>query len=274
MNNIKNIMLIVCVQILLLCSSAGAVSAEVLSTTFYHNDVLGSPVAATDEQGNIKWRENYHPYGDKVNNDIATVDNSRWYTSHPHDEATGLTYAGARYYDPVVGRFMGVDPDGNIPVDTAWDAVSIIYDVTKIGVGYALDNPRLIQEGGIDLAADTVALFIPYVPAGSTKITRMLGKGADDSFEILDGVRRTKAAEITDKKTINAGILVDNKVVGSKEIPIGLLLSPKKNISLTRQIDADRFMNTLNQTKSGSKPPNIQVVPGSKGTPIKDVGFE
>ena len=89
------------------------VAAEVLSTTFYHNDALGSPVAATDENGTVKWREQYRPYGDKINNDLeALTDNSRWYTGHPHDESTGLTYAGARYYDPVVGRFMAIDPVG------------------------------------------------------------------------------------------------------------------------------------------------------------------
>jgi len=85
------------------------VSADVLATTFYHNDALGSPVAATDESGNVKWREQYKPYGEKIVNELEAIDNSRWYTGHPHDEETGLTYAGARYYDPVVGRFMGVD---------------------------------------------------------------------------------------------------------------------------------------------------------------------
>ena len=30
----------------------------------------------------------------------------------PFDNQTGLSYMGARYYDPVIGRFMGVDPVG------------------------------------------------------------------------------------------------------------------------------------------------------------------
>lgn len=37
-------------------------------------------------------------------------ENEIWYTAKPHDEDIGLTYMNARYYDPVVGRFMGVDP--------------------------------------------------------------------------------------------------------------------------------------------------------------------
>ncbi len=82
------------------------------TVTYYHLDALGSPVAATDASGNVVWREAYRPYGARINMEPAAANQSRWYTGHPHDEDSGLTYAGARYYDPVVGRFMGVDPVG------------------------------------------------------------------------------------------------------------------------------------------------------------------
>lgn len=86
----------------------GSQAAE--QTIFYHLDALGSPVVATDEGGNVLWREEYRPYGDKIQNDPASTISSRAFTGHPHDNTTGLTYAGARHYDPIVGRFMGVDP--------------------------------------------------------------------------------------------------------------------------------------------------------------------
>src|SRR4030065_436519 len=72
------------------------------TVTYYHLDALGSPVAATDEQGNVIWREDYKPYGDRIGTDPAAANNTRWYTGHPHDEASGLTYMGARWYDPTV----------------------------------------------------------------------------------------------------------------------------------------------------------------------------
>lgn len=78
--------------------------------TFYHFDALGSPVAATDEVGNVLWRETYQPYGERIQKQSAASGNSRWYTGHTQDYETGLVYAGARYYDPVLGRFCGVDP--------------------------------------------------------------------------------------------------------------------------------------------------------------------
>lgn len=84
--------------------------------TYYHNDVAGSPLAATDADRYVIWREEYSPYGERVLRDPAAADNHLWFTGHPHDEDSGLTYAGARHYDPIIGRFMSVDP---VPVDAA-----------------------------------------------------------------------------------------------------------------------------------------------------------
>lgn len=96
---------------LMLLLNIGTLSAEV-TTTFYHYDLLGSPVATTDEDGAITWRENYEPWGKKIRNEDANIDNVRDYTGHVHDKETGLTYMQARYYDPEIGRFMGIDPVG------------------------------------------------------------------------------------------------------------------------------------------------------------------
>jgi RHS repeat-associated protein len=87
-----------------------AVTGGVTQTSYYHNDLLGSPIAATSQGGTLLWREEYDPYGNKLLKQNTT--NRLWYTGHAHDEDSGLTYMGARYYDPIVGRFMGIDPVG------------------------------------------------------------------------------------------------------------------------------------------------------------------
>ena len=87
-----------------------AVQAE-QTVTYYHTDALGSVVAASDEAGNLVWRKSYSPYGEKLS-DGESGENKVSYTGKKHNEVTGLTYFGARYYDPEVGRFMGMDAVG------------------------------------------------------------------------------------------------------------------------------------------------------------------
>ena len=40
-----------------------------LKATYYHNDMLGSPIAATDMDGIVQWRKKYRPYGQTVDAD-------------------------------------------------------------------------------------------------------------------------------------------------------------------------------------------------------------
>ena len=67
---------------------------------------------ATDAAGNLLWKETYLPYGKKQTNEPASADNRIGYAGKPYDTASGLSYMGARYYDPLTGRFTGVDPKG------------------------------------------------------------------------------------------------------------------------------------------------------------------
>ncbi|MDJ0919603.1 MAG: RHS repeat-associated core domain-containing protein [Henriciella sp.] len=78
---------------------------------YTHVDHLGSPIAATDSSGNVLWEEHYTPFGEKQTS-AAANDNDIGYTGHVMDEASGLTYMQARYYDPVIGRFLSTDPIG------------------------------------------------------------------------------------------------------------------------------------------------------------------
>lgn len=97
----------------LLVSSAAVVAGGL--TTYYHTDHLGSPVAATNDFGEVSWEEGYKPFGERVHSELAAIDNDIWYTGKEHDWETGFTYMNARYYDPAIGRFMAIDPVGSLP---------------------------------------------------------------------------------------------------------------------------------------------------------------
>lgn len=88
-----------------------AAGTNVETITFFHNDVSGSPMLATDSSGNLLWNESYLPYGERLNDNLDS-NNRLWFTGKPYDNDSGLSYMGARYYNPVLGRFMGVDPKG------------------------------------------------------------------------------------------------------------------------------------------------------------------
>ncbi len=93
----------------------GAVFAPVAlaatsTITYYHNDITGSPVAATNAAKQVVWRESYRPYGERTQLEGASVSNEIWFTSRKEDPRTELVYMGARWYDARTGRFMATDP--------------------------------------------------------------------------------------------------------------------------------------------------------------------
>ncbi len=89
-----------------------ALVAAAGSVTYFHNDLAGSPVAATDASGQVLWRESYRPYGERLVNAPAASADTVWFTSRRQDPETGLVYMGARFYDPLAGRFVSPDPVG------------------------------------------------------------------------------------------------------------------------------------------------------------------
>ncbi len=74
-----------------------------------HQNYLGSVVAVTDSAGAVTERHTYSPYG------VSGGSNSGFpfrFTGQKLDEATGLYFYKARYYDPETGRFLQTDPIG------------------------------------------------------------------------------------------------------------------------------------------------------------------
>lgn len=73
-------------------------------------DALGSTIALTDASGAVQTSYTYEPYGTTTSTG-STDTNSFKYTGR-EDDGTGLYYYRARYYDPVLKRWISEDPVG------------------------------------------------------------------------------------------------------------------------------------------------------------------
>ncbi len=158
--------------------------------TYFHNDLSGTPQLATDASGNVLWKENYHPYGNKLNNPAAAAGtNKLGFAGKPYDGNSGLSYMGARYYDPMLGRFMGVDPKGADPED--------VHSFNRYA--YANNNPyKFVDPDGNSptLAVPAVVLLvgggIVYAispPAQQRKMTESANRLMRKVDEVVDRVK-------------------------------------------------------------------------------------
>jgi RHS repeat-associated protein len=75
---------------------------------YYHNDVLGSPVLLMNQDGEVVHLYHFGPFGN-IEAAKGTSGNKYRFTGKEQDE-TGMYYFGARYYEPLVGRFITSDP--------------------------------------------------------------------------------------------------------------------------------------------------------------------
>lgn len=78
------------------------------ATHYYLTDHLGS----TRVVYGSTWNANYHAYGEVAAQSGSDAENKYTFTGKEKDSGTGLTYFGWRYYDPLLGRWLTLDPEG------------------------------------------------------------------------------------------------------------------------------------------------------------------
>ena len=118
------------------------------TTYWMHRDHLNSIRVVTDAGATVVQRSNYRPYGERLQT-VALVPETKGYIGERHDDETGLIYLHARYYDPVLGRFLQAD---------TLDPTILGVDVNRYA--YAGNNPVMASDpsgraaqGGAILAA-------------------------------------------------------------------------------------------------------------------------
>lgn len=215
-----------------LCSP---VQAQTVTVEYIHTDALGSPVAVTNEAGQVIERTNWEPYGAAIGKPNY---DGPGYTGHVMDGATGLTYMQQRYYDPSIGRFLSVDP------------------VTAYGNGdsryfnrywYAAGNPYKFTD------PDGRAWGL------ASKFVKVIAKGGD--------IGATVAGAVSDAKTI----VSPNASLGQRAMAAGSLASEVLSPVSARDVKAGvNAVQGISNARDGARSADFIVTPGGKAIPIPD----
>jgi RHS repeat-associated protein len=173
------------------------VAKRVAGTTYWlHHDALGSVQVVTDAAGKQVQRTSYRPYGEKLAT-LTSHQETRGFIGEHHDPS-GLVYLHARYYDPVVARFISPDPSspteqgvgldryayaGGDPInrrDPSGKAWETVFDAVSFAMSLHAFRQERTLLNGLGLAYDGFALAVPVLPAG-VGFARFGGKAAKEA---------------------------------------------------------------------------------------------
>ncbi|WP_177342397.1 RHS repeat-associated core domain-containing protein [Pseudomonas sp. ABFPK] len=170
---------------------------------WYQCDQLGTPMELTGEDGEIAWSGRYKAWGlaEEQRSDEAKwaeIRNPLRFQGQYWDVETGLHYNRYRYYDPQVGRFVGMDPIGAagginfysyVTNPTGWidpygltkKSLPTKTPVHRIG-GNSIDNLRL-KEAEKNLLPPGISVLHSCCPCAASKQMR-------EAFPKASGLQR------------------------------------------------------------------------------------
>jgi RHS repeat-associated protein len=95
----------------------------------------------TDADGVVVESTEFYPYGRPRHEERIGFESAYKYTGKELDQESGLMYFEARYYEPVVGRFVSVDPLVGAPPTAAFLSPEFIHTYA-----YAGNNPIMFVD--------------------------------------------------------------------------------------------------------------------------------
>jgi RHS repeat-associated protein len=182
--------------------------------TWLTGDHLGSASLATNAAGAKVSDERYLPYGATRSGGVPT---DYQFTGQRLDTGTGLYYYGARYYDPVVGRFISADvvvqapgrpqtlnrysyalnnplrytdPTGNVAEEEAEEAETLLQTLARLyGIDIARDFGKLpTMEGYLWQVGAWTLAELQKVQTVAAQLAGAMG-GADAFKQTVGGFR-------------------------------------------------------------------------------------
>jgi RHS repeat-associated protein len=252
MGNFKLYGFAVAVLPLLVAAPTSALVGDYEEVVYYHNDALGSPVLATDGNGDVLWREQYTPYGSRLLYQSREVDcgagscmpvesswdEKQWFTGKLEESRTGLQHFGARWYEPELGRFLSPDP--------VLFKEDNIYSFNRYA--YANNNPyKYLDPDGREVAQVGVSAVLPEIFGDLQNILERDIKVSGYSFGV-------------------AWSYPDSR--GQGEYDIGLYLTTHLN---GEGVDTGRF--AVSYSESVDEGASLKDIPGIGGGAAVSFGF-
>ncbi|MGA1823422.1 MAG: RHS repeat domain-containing protein [bacterium] len=144
---------------------------------YFHFDGLGSVNQITNASGVVVESYSYDIYGKP--NITSSIDNPYLFAGRRYDKETGIYYYRARYYSPVIGRFLQTDP-----ISFAGGDINLYRYVNNNPVNY-LDQWGLCKEGSWweGLIPDAITISI----SGAAFSPWLIGAGGGIEFVYIFG---------------------------------------------------------------------------------------
>ncbi len=136
---------------------------------YYHPDHLGSSSYITDVSGEVYQHMEYLPFGETFIEERTDAEYTSYlYNGKELDEETGLYYYGARYYDPRISMWYGVDP-----LTEKYPGISSFAYVANNPIKLIDPNGMEIIEGGESKARESQAAARKKIASYSLKANKL-----------------------------------------------------------------------------------------------------
>ncbi len=158
------IRVLACIFLSLTLATAASAGEAVF---YYHTDPGGTPLAMTDAGRQVVWQADYMPFGEE---DLitGTIENDHKFVGKEQDPETGLYYFGARYMEPMIGRFMSPDSVGAVDAMTGRINEKVLLNSQRLNpYAYGLNNPHkyVDQDGKFAVVPLAIPAIVAYGPA-------------------------------------------------------------------------------------------------------------
>lgn len=160
------------------------------------DDRLGSSVMEVDARGLLLSYEEYAAYGGTTwaaGESLAEVGRKHYrFSGKERDAATGLSYFGARYYAPWLGRWISPDPAGPVDGLNLYEYVSSSPAgyVDPLGFGKTSKSTKKSTAAKKSSATKKIKKPDPLALAARSDANKLFGRGRKNFYPMLKSIAR------------------------------------------------------------------------------------